>query len=264
MTRSSSVSSPLITSSTSLPSAVAMSRTARGSGAVIVRDRQHPHLDRGVLQLAERAGRRDRARRRPTRRRPMRSSPITCSSRRPVQNGLGDEVEQTVDLLRRHANRAPVGSSGGQSARRPARPVRLGLAAAKAPARLAGELVEQIGRGARLSPATCLRSASAARSSGSTSCAGNSPASRACARTSSIAWARSRTVVEPEHRGAALDRVGVAKQRVDRVGVRDTALEREQRVDHAVEPLVRLVAKELEELRFGVWLGDAHAAATPS
>ena len=70
--------------------------------------------------------------------------------------------------------------------------------------------------------------------------------------------------LEPDHRGATLDRVGVAEHRVDRVGVRDTALEREQSVDQAVEPLVRLVAKELEELRFGVWLGDDHAAATAS
>ena len=66
--------------------------------------------------------------------------------------------------------------------------------------------------------------------------------------------------VEPDHRGATLDRVDVTEDRVDRVGIRAAALEREQGVDHAVEPFVGLVAKELDEFGFGVRFDDAHAA----
>ena len=70
--------------------------------------------------------------------------------------------------------------------------------------------------------------------------------------------------LEPDHCGPALDRMGVTEHGIDGVGVCDTTLEREQRVDQAVESLIRLVAEELEELRFGIWLRDDHAAAAAS
>ena len=55
--------------------------------------------------------------------------------------------------------------------------------------------------------------------------------------------------------------MGVAEDRVDRVGIRAAALEREQGVDDAVEPFVRLVAEDLEELGLGVWLERSCRAA---
>ena len=63
-------------------------------------------------------------------------------------------------------------------------------------------------------------------------------------------------LVQAEHAGAALDRVRVAEQAVDRIGGGSAVLDREQRGAHRVEPLVRLVAEDAEELGFGL----AHAA----
>src|SRR5205823_3026251 len=67
-------------------------------------------------------------------------------------------------------------------------------------------------------------------------------------------------VVEAEHAGAALDRVRVAEQRIEGLRGRTTALESEERVDHVVEPFVRLVAEQLEKLRFSL----VHASSCAS
>ena len=65
---------------------------------------------------------------------------------------------------------------------------------------------------------------------------------------SSIAWAIARTSSMPDHPGAALDRVGVAEERVDRVGRRPPGLQGQQRLDHPVEALAGLLADDLEDL----------------
>ena len=109
------------------------------------------------------------------------------------------------------------------------------------------------------SPSTVRRRASVARSSGSTSSGARVPLSRASSSESSIAWAIVRDLVDPDHARAALDRVGVAEQGVDRIGGRVPRLEREQRLDHAVQALGRLLAEDLEDLGVGL----AHARAAP-
>ena len=211
-------------------------------------ERKHAHLDRGVLQVAEEP-----------------AAQIELVGDRlvvvaaldadhvlepaAVENGLGHEVEQTVDLLRRHANPAPVGGRRS-SDRRVGFDRCLGFVGEGA-GHASREVVEQAGR--RL-VVTCDVSSQRVRAAqqrcgevrGEGAC-------RASFRKNVLDDVRKVSYrVQPEHRGSALDRVRVAKERVDRLGVGAASLELEQGVDHAVEPAVRLVAKEGEKLGFGV------------
>ena len=110
------------------------------------------------------------------------------------------------------------------------------------------------------SPSTCRRRASAARSSGSMSPAGSAAALARVGEQVLHDVREGADLVEPDHARGALDRVGVAEQRVDRVRSGAAVLEREQRVDDAVEAAARLVAEDLEELAVRL----AHAACPAS
>ena len=133
------------------------------------RDRQCPHLDRCVLQLVDE---------------PLAVIELVGDvlARRyavaaehvletpPVQDGLADEVEESVDLLRRDANAAPFSDGGDDvdSVRDLAWECRRHDGrAVGGPCTSRAELLQQAGRRARFRPAMCRRSASAARSSGS-------------------------------------------------------------------------------------------------
>ena len=68
-------------------------------------------------------------------------------------------------------------------------------------------------------------------------------------------------VGEPDHARGALDGVDIAEQRVDGVGRGVAALEREQRVDDAIQPPAR--PEDLEELAVGL-AHDACPASAPN
>ena len=220
------------------------------------RERHHAHLDRGVLQLAEQPATQIEL----VGHRLVAAAAIVADhvlEPAPVQHGLGDEVEQTIDLLRRHADRTSIG--GRRCGRRFGDDRRVGGGASKGARQACGDVLQQTRCGLVV--------------------AGYMPTQGVCAaqqrfrklRRELSCRARLREDVlhdvceishrcEPDHRGATLDRVNVAEDRVDRVGIRPRALEREQGVDHAVEPFVCLVAKELDEFGLGVWFDDGHAA----
>ena len=238
-----------------------MSRTARGSGAVIDAS--------GSVRIPIAASFSSPSRRSPRssssetclRRRRCRSSPITCSSRRRWRTVSPTRSSRRSIFSRRHADRARsvrgrMPSVAGV-ARRPARR-RRARRASRRPRRRASASRPGVGLAvARHVPAQRVR---AAQQRARRAAAGSSPASRA-RREHVLDRVREprRRSSSPSIAGAALDRVGVAEERVDRVRRRVAALEREQGVDHAVEPLVRLVAEELEELGFGVGLDVDHA-----
>ena len=157
------------------------------------RERHHAHLDRGVLQLAEQPATQIEL----VGHRLVAAAAIVADhvlEPAPVQHGLGDEVEQTIDLLRRHADRTSIG--GRRCGRRFGDDRRVGGGASKGARHACGEVLEQA-RSGLVVTGYVPRSASVLRSSGSASCVGNCPAERACERTSSTMCARSRTVSSP-------------------------------------------------------------------
>ena len=220
------------------------------------RERHHAHLDRGILQLAEQ----------PATQVELVGHCLVAAAAivadhvlepAAVEHGLGHEVEQAINLLRRHADRTSIG--GRRCRRRLGDDRRVGGNSSEGARQACGEVLEQTRR--------CLVVAA------------HVPAQGVCAaqqrfrelRRELSCRARLREDIlhhmreisyrfEPDHRGATLDRVNVTEDRVDRVAIRAGALEREQGVDHAVEPFVCLVAKELDEFGFGVWFDDGHAA----
>ena len=238
-----------------MPSAVAMSRTARGSGAVIVAS--------GTMRIWIAASFSS-----PKSRPPRSSSSETVCvgaaaivadhvlEPAAVENGLGNEVEKAVDLLRRHADRASIGCR--RCGCRFRGDGRVGGDTSKGAGQARGEVLEQIRRGIVVAGHVPAQGVRATQQRLGELC--RELPCRACFREHVLHHVREIPHGdEPDHRGAALDRVGVAEDRVDRVRIRAGALEREQGVDHAVEPFVRLVAKELEEFGLGVWLDDGHA-----
>src|SRR5262245_57483624 len=69
-------------------------------------------------------------------------------------------------------------------------------------------------------------------------------------------------LVQAEHRCGSFDRMSVAEERIDRVGLGAARFEREQRVDDVVEARRGLVPEEFEEL--GPVFGHAAPSATAS
>ena len=178
-----------------------------------------------------------------------------------VQDGLAHEIQQGVDLLGRDADRASfLGClrfrSGGRL--RIGRKLRLG-ASIDGLGNAGGELMDE--RFDRL--ATALQVL--AQSVGSTQQGlGQLRTERsALARRGENILHRMRELtdlVHANHSGGALDRVRVAKERVDGVAAGPPALEREQRLDDPIQALAGLVAEDLQ--KFGLDLG--HAACSSS
>jgi len=107
------------------------------------RERQHAHLDRGVLQLAEQPATQvelvgDRL---------VLDDAIAADhvlEPATVENGLGHEVEQAVDLLWRYANRAPVGSQALPSSAQRRRPDRRACRRRRSPSWLRGRRAARV------------------------------------------------------------------------------------------------------------------------
>ena len=209
MARSSSVSAPSTTSSTSLPVSAARSRTARGSGATIddsgsvrmpIAAPLSPSSRRSPRSSSSETGRRART---------ARSAPSACSRRRrwrtvsPTRSSSVSIFSAGTRIERRSpASLAPpfsflggiTGSPGSSGMATAGTGPGAIVAATPVPCRASSATRSATGSPA---PSTWWRNSSAARSRGATRSAGRSPPLRAAESTSSIACASVHTSVRP-------------------------------------------------------------------
>jgi hypothetical protein len=224
------------------------------------RERQRPHLDRGVLQLVKRA--RARAERIGDALRQLRPCSERVRQPAPILHGLADDIEQMIDLCWRDTHRPLLRDGAGLAAGGPAdslgwdgwtchgrdRPRgRFGFFQRR---QAGGKFSEQDVNGHVISVDARAHDAGGVQQR-------IKHARRERARVTDDgedvldSMSDRGDLDQAEHAGRPLNRMHVAEQRVDHPGTRVTRFDRQQRRFDLVEPVRHLFVEDLPQLGIG-------------